>query len=103
MTAFDEFATRIRETDTMKELIRSLDEEPARLLHRICDRYEETGRPVADHYLQLTGYFGEAMLRVLVRSGLADRMSGGRGALNAYQPTEEGLRYHSRLREERGS
>jgi len=103
MTPFDEFATIIRETDTMKELIRSLDEEPARLLHRICSRYEETGRPVADHYLQLTGYFGETMLRVLVRSGMIDRVSGGRGALNAYQPTEQGLRFHRQLRGERVS
>jgi hypothetical protein len=102
MTAHDEFTARIRETDTMKELIRSLDEEPARLLHRICTRYAETGRPVADHYLQLTGYFGETMLRVLVRARLIECVSGGRGALNAYQPTEDGLELHRRMREERG-
>ncbi|MBN1152388.1 MAG: hypothetical protein JXA58_04190, partial [Dehalococcoidia bacterium] len=87
MTAHEEFSARIRETDAMKELIHSLDEEPARLLQRICLRYEETGRPVADHNLQLTGYFGELMLRVLVRAHYIDRIAGGRGALNAYQPT----------------
>lgn len=100
MTVYQEFGARIRETDTMRELIRSLDEEPARLLQRICSRYEETGRPVADHNLQLTGYFGELMLRVLVRAHYVDRIPGGRGALNAYQPTQDGLdTYHSMLQE----
>jgi hypothetical protein len=103
MTAYQEFRDRIHETDTMKELTRSLDEEPARLLGRICARYEETGRPVPDHFLQLTGYFGETMLRVLVRSGFIDRVSGGRGALNAYQPTSDGLNCFHRMSEESGA
>ncbi len=102
MTVHEEFAARIRETDTMRELIRSLDDEPARLLQRICSRFVETERPVADHYLQLTGYFGETMIRVLVRAGFIDRVSGGRGALNAYQPTADGLDFYRRMREERG-
>jgi len=103
MTVYDEFGARIREADSMKELIRSLDEEPERLLQRICSRYEETGRPVADHYLQLTGYFGETMLRVLVQARFIDRESGGRAALNVYQPTSDGLEFYHRMREERGS
>ncbi len=103
MTVNEQFSARIRETDTMRELIRSLDEEPARLLQRICSRYQETGRPVADHYLQLTGYFGEAMLRVLVKARYVDRVSGGRGALNAYQPTEDGIEVFRHMREEKGA
>ena len=103
MTVYDDFGARIRETDTMKELIRSLDEEPARLLQRICSRYEETGRPVADHNLQLTGYFGDTMLRVLVRACLIDRVPGGRGALNAYQPTAEGRELYHRMSKEQVS
>ncbi|TFH34833.1 MAG: hypothetical protein E4G93_04685 [Dehalococcoidia bacterium] len=102
MTAHDEFADRIRRTDTMKELLRSLDEEPARLLLRICARYEQTGRPVADHNLQLTGYFGETMLRVLMIAGFIDLVAGGRGALYAYQPTSDGLQFYKRLREAGG-
>ena len=100
MTAYEEFVKRIHETDTMRELARSLDEEPARLLRLICSRYEETGRPVADHYLQLTGYFGETMLRVLVRAALIDREPGGRGALHAYVPTPGGLELYKRILEE---
>ena len=103
MTVYDEFATRIRDTETMKELARSLDEEPARLLRRICARYEDMGRPVADHSLQLTGYFGEATLRVLVQAGFVDRLSGGREALNVYQPTSDGLEFYRRMREETGA
>ena len=103
MTVYDDFGARIRATDAMKELIRSLYEEPARLLQLICSRFEETGRPVADHCLQLTGYFGETMLRVLVRAGFIERLSGGRAALNVYQPTSDGLEFYRRMREEHGS
>lgn len=103
MTAHEEFADKIRQTDALKELIRSLDEEPARLLHLICLRHDETGRPVADHYLQLTGYFGETMLRVLTRAGLIEHVEGGSGALNAYTPTPEGRRLDDAMRAERGS
>jgi hypothetical protein len=102
MTVYDEFADRIRQTDPMRELTRSLDEEPAQLLLRICARYEETGRPVADHNLQLTGYFGETMLRVLTRAGFIDSVTGGRGALIAYQPTPDGLQFCHRMREAQG-
>ncbi len=100
MTAYEEFVVRIHETDTMRELVRSLDDEPARLLRAICSRYEETGRAVADHYLQLTGYFGETMLRVLVRAGLIDRESGGRGALHAYVPTAGAIELYRRMLQE---
>lgn len=100
MTAFDDFVSKIHSTDTMQELVRSLDHEPARLLLRICARYEETGRPVPDHYLQLTGFFGETMLRVLVRASLILRHAGGRGALHLYEPTPEGLELCRGMREE---
>ncbi len=103
MTGYEEFADKLRETDLMKELIRSLDEEPARLLHLICSRYDETGRPVADHYLQLTGFFGETMLRVLTVAGLIEHVDGGRVALNTYVPTAEGRRLDKAVSAERGA
>ncbi|HHE41547.1 MAG TPA: hypothetical protein ENL12_02745 [Dehalococcoidia bacterium] len=103
MGAFEDFVARIHNTDTMQELVRSLDNEPARLLQRICARYEETGRPVPDHYLQLTGFFGEMMLHVLVRAGLIQLHSGERGALHHYEPTLEGLELSRRMREENES
>ena len=99
MSAFEEFVERIHQTDSMKELVRSLDEEPARLLTRICSKYEETDRPVPDHYLQLTGYFGETMLRVLVQARMIDRHAGGRGSIYAYEPTADGLELNRRMRE----
>ncbi len=101
MSAFEEFIERIHQTDAMRELVRSLDEEPARFLVRVCFRYEETGRPVPDHYLQLTGYFGETMLRVLVQARMLSRVAGGRGSVYAYEPTADGLELHRRMREER--
>lgn len=100
MTAYAEFVNRIHQTDTMRELMRSLDEEPTKLFLRICSRHEETGRAVADHYLQLTGYFGEIMLRVLMGAALIHRVSGGRGALLAYEPTEEGMQLYRGMKEE---
>jgi hypothetical protein len=100
MSALEEFVERIHQTDAMQELVRSLDEEPARFLIRVCRRYEETGRPVPDHYLQMTGYFGETMLRVLVQARLLSRHTGGRGSIYAYEPTADGLELHRRMREE---
>lgn len=101
MSAFEEFVEGIHQTDSMQELVRSLDEEPAMFLTRICSRYEETGRPVPDHYLQLTGYFGETMLRVLVQARMISRHAGGRGSIYAYEPTAEGLELHRKMHEER--
>jgi hypothetical protein len=101
MTVHEEFADKLRQTDLMSQLIRSLDEEPAHLLHLICMRYNETGRPVADHYLQMTGFFGETMLRVLTSAGLIDHVAGERGALNVYTPTALGQRFDEGMRAER--
>ena len=100
MRAIEEFQTRIRETDTMLALMRSLDEEPAALLDSICQRYEATGRPVPDHYLQLTGFFGETMLRVLSKAALVECRSGGRDFLLVYEPTPDGLELWKRMRAE---
>lgn len=59
MSALDDFTTLIQETETIKQMIRSLKEEPAYLLGSICRQYEKTGRPVPDHQLNITGYLGE--------------------------------------------
>jgi hypothetical protein len=103
MQATDEFRQRIRQTDTMQTLVRSLDEEPAALLDSICRRYEATGRPVPDHYLQLTGFFAETMLRVLSKAGLVDCKSGERDALLVYEPTAQGFDLWKRMTSEKGS
>ena len=101
MSALDEFVEKIHQTDTMRELERSLNEEPTFLLHWICEMYRKTERPVPDHFLlQVTGYFGETMLNVLVRAGMIVRESGGRNSLRAYEPTAEGLALQERIRRE---
>jgi len=102
MRAKDEFRDRIHQTDTMQTLVRSMDEEPANLLDSICQRYESTGRPVADHYLQMTGFFAETMLRVLSQASLVERRSGGRDSLLVYEPTDEGMQLWKRMRGEDG-
>jgi hypothetical protein len=101
MRATQEFQDRIRQTDTMQTLVRSLDEEPAALLDSICRRYESTGRPVPDHYLQLTGFFAEAMLRVLSKATLVECRSGERDSLLVYEPTAEGLDLWKRMSAEK--
>jgi hypothetical protein len=100
MRVIDEFRERIRQTDTMQSLVRSLDEEPATLLDSICQRYESTGRPVPDHYLQMTGFFAETMLRVLSKAALVECRSGGRDSLLVYEPTSEGLAMWKRMQAE---
>jgi len=103
MRATDEFRDRIHQTDTMQTLVRSLNEEPASLLDSICRRYESTGRPVADHYLQMTGFFADTMLRILSQASLVERRSGGRDSLLVYEPTTEGLELWKRMSSEDGS
>ena len=100
MRVIEEFRDRIRQTDTMQSLVRSMDEEPAALLDSICRRYESTGRPVPDHYLQLTGFFAETMLRVLSKAGLLECQSGGRDSLLVYEPTPDGLELWKRMQTE---
>ncbi|MCK5213147.1 MAG: hypothetical protein KAQ74_04420 [Dehalococcoidia bacterium] len=101
MSAFDEFVEKIHQTDTMQELERSLDEEPAWLLARICEKYQKTEHPVPDHYLQTTGYFGETMLNVLIRAGMIVRQSSARNSLFEYEPTAAGLELQTRIMKEK--
>jgi len=91
MGAFDEFLTEIRKTETMQALLKSLEEGSAGLLKSICQEYEATNKPVPDHHLNLTGYFGEAMLRVLLSANMITKELGDRVALYCYKPTGTGL------------
>lgn len=81
-------------------MLRSLENEPARLFGAICREYAETNEPVPDHHLNLTGYFGETILRALVSADMVTREAGDRYFLYSYKPTESGLRYFRAMAEE---
>lgn len=101
MGAFEDFAAVVKKTDTMQALLSNLEKEPAKLLAAICQEYEVTDRPVPDHHLSLAGYFGEAMLRVLVSANLVTREPGDGSFLYSYKPTETGLRFYRAMLNEK--
>lgn len=94
MGVFEDFIAVVNKTETMQALLKSLEEEPARLLGSICKEYESTGKPVPDHHLNLSGYFGEAILRALVSADLITKNPGDRFALYSYEPTKAGTNYY---------
>ena len=98
MSVIDDFARLLEDTEVMKQMIKDLKEEPARLLGNICREYKRRGqKPVPDHNLQLVGHMGEAALKALLSAGLIRRQSGGVYALYLYEPTTEGTRQYERL------
>jgi hypothetical protein len=100
MGAFEDFAATVRNTEAMKALFQSLEEGPARLLCSICKEYEATSKAVPDHHLNLTGYFGEAVLRALVSANLITKER-GEFSLYAYEPTERGLELYKGMLDEK--
>jgi len=90
-SAQHKFLNRIKKTEVVDYLLKSLDEEPVRLLGVICRTYEKTGQPVADHQIHPSGYIGEIALKALVTAGLVKMLPGQRHALFLYEPTEEGI------------
>lgn len=99
MSALDDFTALIQETETIKQVIRSLKEEPAYLLDSICRQYEKTGRPVPDPQLNITGYLGEVSLKALFAAGLISQQPGGRLSLYCYEPTQNGLEQYRNLKD----
>ena len=95
MSAIDDFATLLETTEVMKQVLKSLKEEPA--APRISE-YQQSGELVPDHRLHFFGYLGEASLRVLLSVGLIRRYPGGRLSLYSYEPTAEGLEQYERLK-----
>jgi hypothetical protein len=97
MDSFEEFIDLLKQTETMQALFQSLEREPAKLLAAICREYEVTNKAVPDHHLNLSGYFGEAILRALVSANLVTREREDRFALYGYKPTEMGLKYYKAM------
>ena len=100
MGAIDSFTALVENTDVMKQVIKSLREEPAHLLSDICLEYQRTGQPVPDHRLHFVGYLGEAALRSLLSAGLIRQQPGRKLSLYCYEPAPEGLEQYERLKTE---
>jgi hypothetical protein len=98
MSAIDDFVTLLETTEVMKQVLKSLKEEPAHLLGDICREYQRSGQSMPDHRLQFVGYMGEAALKALLSAGLIRRQPGGRLSLYCYEPTPEGLAQYEKLK-----
>ncbi|MFW6118459.1 MAG: hypothetical protein ACOC6R_03090 [Chloroflexota bacterium] len=101
MGAFEDFVDVVKKTETMQSLLQNLEKEPANLLTAICREYEKTNKAVPDHHLNVTGYFGEAMLRALVSANLVTREREDRFSLYGYKPTESGVKYYKAMLKEK--
>jgi len=101
MGAFEEFVDLLKQTETMQALLDALEKEPAKLLAAICREYEASNKAVPDHHLNLSGYFGEAILRALVSANLITKEREDRFALYGYKPTELGLKCYRGMLEEK--
>jgi hypothetical protein len=101
MGGFEEFIEIVKQTEPMQALIQSLEKEPAKLLAVICREFKVTNKAVPDHHLNLSGYFGEAILRALVSANLITREREDRFALYGYKPTEMGLKYYKAMLNEK--
>jgi len=101
MGGFEDFVEVVKQTETMQSLLQGLEREPAKLLAVICREYEANNKAVPDHHLNLSGYFGEAILRALVSANLITREREDRFALYGYKPTEAGLKYYRAMLDEK--
>lgn len=100
MSAIDDFVALLETTEVVKQMLKTLKEEPAYILKEICRHYYANGRPIPDHQLQFIGYMGESALKALISAGLIRKQSGGSVSLYAYDPTEEGLRQYEKLKDD---
>lgn len=98
MSAIEEFAVMLENTEVMKQALKSLREEPALLLAEICREHQKNNeQPVPDHRLRSVGYMGEASVKALISAGLVKRQPGGLISLYLYEPTPEGLKWWEKL------
>ncbi len=94
----EDFLSLLGKTEIMRQVEKSLREEPAQILGVICKGYESTGQPVPDYRLHLSGYIGEVSLKALLSAGLVKQQSGGRVSIYTYSPSEEGLKVYQSLK-----
>ncbi len=95
--AYREFVSAVKKTEVMDYLLKSIEQEPVRLLGIICRAYEKNSQPVPDHLLHPSGYIGELALKALTSAGFIKYFPGDRLALFRYEPTPEGLEIYKKL------
>ena len=98
MSAIDNFALLLESTEVMKQVLKSLKDEPAHLLGDICREYQITGKSVPDHRLQFKGYLGRDAVTALLSARMIKRQSEGTLSLYSYEPTSEGLAQYEMLK-----
>ena len=96
MSVLDDFAALLETTDVIKQVLKSLQEEPALILGHINREYEKTGERVPDHRLLLGGFLGEDSLKALAAAGLVEKEP-GQYSIYSYVPTAAGKEHYRKL------
>ena len=96
MSALDDFTALLETTDVIKQVLKSLQEEPALILGHINREYEKSGESVPDHRLLLGGFLGEDSLKALVAAGLVEKEP-GQYSVYSYVPTAVGKEHYQKL------
>ena len=96
MSALDDFTALLATTEVIKQVLKSLREEPALLLGHISREYERTGESVPDHRLLPGSFLGEDSLKALASAGLITKEV-GRHSVYSYEPTAVGREHYQKL------
>lgn len=96
MSGREELLELVRSTESMKQILGELEQEPVKLLCSICQDFRRNGKAVPDHRLALFNYFAEASLRSLVSAGVV-KMMPGFNSIHEYEPTGRGSEIYDRL------
>ena len=78
MSAYEDYLALLRDTEIMKGFMQSLEEEPLKLLGKICEEYRKTNESVPDHHLHFPGYIGDTAIKALESAGLIKIKPGGK-------------------------
>ena len=100
MSAEKELVESLRRTDAIQGVLAALDREPVRILRGICSEYERTDAAIPDHHVPGSGFVKDVALRALISAGLLERQPGGTKSIYSYRPTESGMQYYRKLRDE---
>ena len=101
MAALDDFTSTISETAVIQRVNAGMMMEAAQALRDICQQFERTGTPLADHHLPAGGYMGEMIVKALIEAGhIEEVLSDQRGFLHQYKPTKKGQSLYTKLMKE---
>lgn len=97
MSGREELLALVRSTESMKQILGELEQEPQKLLCAVCQDFRRNGKAVPDHRLALFNYFAEASLRSMVSAGIIKMMPGGLNSIHEYEPTSKGSEIYDKL------